>query len=158
MEGHQKRASEIKSRACFGFTKLHPYVMGEPRFNNPKWCLFERSVSKCLVDKKHQWRQGTKFHVCFPPEINCLVIRRNIFSYATKYLNAVGNMIQLPFSWGERFRLLGGNRWETATGRLFANGVRTILTPRSLNQCHLSLLCSSKIWEHKPRPFLSHFI
>lgn len=51
MERHLKRPSEMKSRVCFGFTTLHPCVMGEPRLNNPKWCLLERSVSKWLVDR-----------------------------------------------------------------------------------------------------------
>lgn len=34
----------------------------------------------CRFKKKKKWRQWTRFHVCFPPKINCLVIRWNILS------------------------------------------------------------------------------
>jgi hypothetical protein len=74
-------------------------MVGKLRFNNLKWCLFQLSAPKQFVDlkKKKMWRQWTKFHVCFLPKINCLVIRWNILSPATEDLKAIESTTQLPF-------------------------------------------------------------
>lgn len=108
-------------------------------------------MSKCLVDKNTSG--CNKFHAELSKETVWSL--DGIFSpMPLKHLNAVENMIQLPFSWEK-----GSDCSEATDGRRPQGGSSPtvcVQPPRSLNECHLSLLCSSKIWEHKPRPFLSH--